>query len=66
MTAGRKIAEVIEMADGRQYMTQDNWETGVVISRSGKVTKLKGEALNLARFLAASHSSASPDWKKKD
>jgi hypothetical protein len=63
MSAARK-AEVVHMADGREYMTTDGWETAVVISRSGKVTKLKGEALDLARFLAASQAHASPNWKK--
>ena len=52
------------MIDGRTYYSFDNWQT-VWLSRGGyrsRVTDRK-EA-DLARFLAASQASASPNWKR--
>lgn len=57
--------EVIEMADHRQYLTTDGWQTAVLIlPSSGRRLKLTGRDLDLARFLAASQASASPNWKR--
>lgn len=50
-------AEVIEMADHRIYWSADHWQTATLIDSYGRVQQLKGEALNHARFLAASQAS---------
>jgi hypothetical protein len=52
--------ETVEMADGRVYYTDDNWQTVYVQVREGRARKLKGKEADLARFLAVAQSSGGP------
>lgn len=57
--------ETVEMVDGRIYYSDDNWET-VWKKRLGGLGGGRpaiGKEADLARFLAVSQSSASPNWK---
>lgn len=53
--------EVVVMADHRQFLTTDDWETAVLVERSGRRRKLAGAELDFARFLAVSQSSWAGD-----
>lgn len=50
----------IQMVDGRKFVTFDNWQTVLLISKSGKTTKLTGTAADRVRYLAVAQSSAGP------
>jgi len=52
-----KAADMVEMVDGRLYLSDDNWQTATLVEKSGKVRTLEGQELELARFLAVSQSS---------
>jgi len=52
--------EMVEMADGRTYFTDDGWTMVYLRKRSGSVRLLKGKEADLGRFLAVSQSSAGP------
>ena len=49
--------EIVEMADGRRYISDDNWETARLVSPSGRSRNLTGKDLHFAQFLAASQTS---------
>lgn len=55
--APAKTSDVVEMADHRRYVTTDNWQTAVLVDRSGRRRKLAGADLDFARFLAVAQSS---------
>jgi hypothetical protein len=57
MSPTRTKGEVVYMADHRQYVTTDNWQTAALIERDGTVRQLTDTDLDFARFLAVAQSS---------
>jgi hypothetical protein len=53
--------ELIVMADGRQFWSNDNWQTIWQLSREGlRWRKVPESEADLVRFLAVAQSSAGP------
>lgn len=56
--ARTRAEDLLVMLDGRQYWTDDNWQTAWLLSRDSKRWRqVPKEAIELVRFIAISQGS---------